>query len=178
MTSIALETQIAAPPERCFLLSLSIDLHVESTARTREQAIDGVTHGLIGPGERVTWRGRHFGFNLTHESQITLYHPPQHFRDEMVHGAFRSFVHDHWFAPTNTGGTLMRDELRFEAPFGPLGHIAERLLLQHYLKNLLYTRNETIKRIAEGPEDIWAPYLAPRPPISAAPSSTTPRTKT
>ena len=60
MQLIQLETKIAAPPERCFLLSLNIDLHMESTAPTREVAIAGVTHGIIGPGETVTWRGRHF----------------------------------------------------------------------------------------------------------------------
>jgi hypothetical protein len=50
---IELETEIAAPPERCFLLSLSIDLHMESTAPTRERAIAGVTRGIIGPGQTI-----------------------------------------------------------------------------------------------------------------------------
>jgi len=34
MQTIVVETEIAAPVERCFLLSLSIDLHTESTAQT------------------------------------------------------------------------------------------------------------------------------------------------
>jgi len=70
---IELETTIAAPPERCFLLSLSIDLHMDSTARTHERAIAGVTHGIIGPNQTVTWRGRHFGLMLTHTSIIDRY---------------------------------------------------------------------------------------------------------
>lgn len=32
MQTIIIETEIAASPERCFLLSLSIDLHMQSTA--------------------------------------------------------------------------------------------------------------------------------------------------
>ncbi len=42
MQLILLETRIAAPPDRCFLLSLNIDLHKESTAQTSERAIAGV----------------------------------------------------------------------------------------------------------------------------------------
>jgi hypothetical protein len=37
-------------------LSLSIDLQMASTAPTRERAIAGVTHGIIGPNQTVTWR--------------------------------------------------------------------------------------------------------------------------
>jgi hypothetical protein len=40
-------TLIHAPVGRCFNLSRSIDLHKASTARTGEQAIAGVTAGLI-----------------------------------------------------------------------------------------------------------------------------------
>lgn len=34
------------------VLSRSIDLHVETTSRTRERAIGGVTTGLIGPEQQ------------------------------------------------------------------------------------------------------------------------------
>jgi hypothetical protein len=46
MQLITLQIHIAAPPERCFLLSLNIDLHKESTAQTSARAIAGVSHGL------------------------------------------------------------------------------------------------------------------------------------
>jgi hypothetical protein len=68
--TIILETRIAAPAERCFLLSLSVDLHKASTEQTSEEAIAGVTSGIMGPGEDVTWRARHFGLMLTHATLI------------------------------------------------------------------------------------------------------------
>jgi ligand-binding SRPBCC domain-containing protein len=151
MQAIEVETKIAAPRERCFLLSLSIDLHVASTAPTRERAIAGTTHGLIGLGETVTWRGKHFGLTLTHKTLITKYNRPGHFQDIMVEGAFRSFEHDHYFKSLDNE-TLMRDELRFAAPLGPLGLLAESLLLRRYLERFLIERNKTLKRIAESPE--------------------------
>jgi ligand-binding SRPBCC domain-containing protein len=159
LQTITLETKIAAPPERCFLLSLSIDLHIASTAPTRERAIAGVTHGLIGPGESVTWQGRHFGFTLTHESLITQYENPHHFQDIMVKGAFQSFVHDHYFSETTPGHTLMRDELRFAAPLGPLGRLAESLVLRRYLTRFLRERNAAIQCIAVSPKSAWAHFI-------------------
>ncbi|AEU39163.1 SRPBCC family protein [Granulicella mallensis] len=159
MQVIQIETRIAAPPERCFLLSLSIDLHLSSTEQTRERAVAGVTHGLIGLGETVTWRGRHFGFMLAHETQITKYDCPHYFQDVMVRGVFRSFEHDHFFESTNEERTLMRDKLYFAAPLGPLGWLAETLVLRRYLTDFLVQRNETIRQVAEAPESIWRDFL-------------------
>jgi ligand-binding SRPBCC domain-containing protein len=82
-------TLIHAPLERCFDLSRSIDLHKVSTARTGEQAIAGVTSGLIGLGEEVSWRARHFGVWQQMTSRITAFDRPAYFQDTMVRGAFR-----------------------------------------------------------------------------------------
>lgn len=158
MQFIKLDTKIAAPPERCFLLSLNIDLHMASTTPTRERAIAGVTHGLIGPGETVTWRGRHFGLMLTHQSLISKYDRPHHFQDIMLRGMFRSFEHDHFFESVSGNNTLMRDELRFSAPFGLFGSITESLILRRYFIRFLAQRNEMIRSIAEGSPSTWEPF--------------------
>jgi ligand-binding SRPBCC domain-containing protein len=162
LTTIRVETKIAAPAQRCFLLSLNIDLHMESTAHTRERAIAGTTHGLIGLGDTVTWEGRHFGFLLRHQTLITQYDEPRYFQDVMLKGMFDSFQHDHFFESDVQSETTMRDELQFAAPLGPLGRIAEFLVLRRHLTHFLIERNETIRRIAEAPESIWSPFLERR----------------
>jgi ligand-binding SRPBCC domain-containing protein len=154
--TIQLETRIAAPARRCFLLALSIDLHMASTAGTKERAVAGVTTGLIAQGESVTWRGRHFGVMLQHTSRITRYEPPAFFQDIMTAGVFKSFEHDHRFHEQN-GDTLMRDELRFSAPLGILGTIVERLVLRRYLTRFLRERNQFVKQVAES--EMWRKYL-------------------
>ena len=136
MVSIVEQTHINAPVERCFYLALNIDLHQDSTARTRERAVTGVTSGLIGPGEHVTWRGRHFGFTLRHTSEITAYEAPAFFEDVMVAGVFRSFRHRHFFKPEGNG-TVMEDRLEFAAPVPGLGRILEVLVLKGYLRRFL-----------------------------------------
>jgi len=156
MVSIEESTYINAPIERCFYLSLNIDLHQESTARTRERAVDGITKGMIGPGEHVIWQGRHFGVTLRHMSEITAYEAPAFFEDAMVSGVFRSFRHRHFFK-SEEYGTMMQDNLEFAAPIPLVGRIAEILVLKGYLQRFLRERNTFIKRVAESKE--WRRYL-------------------
>ena len=158
MARIELVMQIAAPPERCFDLSRSVELHTHSTGATREQAIGGVTSGLLGLGQEVTWRARHFGVWQTLTSRITAYDRPHHFRDSMVRGAFRRFDHDHFFEPHGADGTIMRDVFDYSAPFGPLGWLAERLFLTWYMRRFLAERNRQIRAAAES--DRWIRYVA------------------
>ena len=144
MRTIRIETWIAAPPERCFDAARDLDLHVASMSHTGEQAVAGRTTGLIELGEEVTWRGRHFGVVQHFTSRITAFDRPRHFQDTMQRGAFRSFVHDHFFEAEN-GGTRMVDLLAFAAPLGVLGLIAERLFLGAYLRRLLTRRAHALR---------------------------------
>lgn len=156
MPRILLSTEIAAPPDRVFDLSRSIDLHMASTATTGETAIAGRTSGLIGPGEEVTWRARHFGVWQRFTSRITSFDRPRAFRDEMVRGAFARFGHDHFFDAT-PAGTRMRDELEFASPLWLLGAAVDAALMTRYLRGFLVERNETIRRAAESGD--WRRFL-------------------
>jgi ligand-binding SRPBCC domain-containing protein len=152
MPLIQLITEINAPIERCFNLSRSIDLHLKSTSKTNEKAILGVTRGLIGLGEQVTWRARHFGVYQNLTSKITAYKYPFYFRDIMLNGAFKKMEHDHWFEKQGEI-TSMTDHFYFEAPFGIVGKIVSKYVLTNYLKKFLEERNSVIKNFAES--DDW-----------------------
>jgi len=148
MPTIRIQTLIKANIETCFDLSLSIDLHLESTKQTGEIAIAGRTSGLIEMGESVTWRAKHFGIWQTLTSKVTVMQRPVLFVDEMQRGAFKSFRHEHHFAEVN-GATLMTDVFMFQSPFGWLGAITNKLFLTPYMTELLRQRNEVIKAHAE-----------------------------
>ena len=122
-------------------LSLSIDAHLDSMEHSGEQAVGGVTTGLIGLGEFVTWRARHFGVTWTMTSEITVWERPDRFVDEQSKGPFKTFWHQHEFRPVE-GGTELHDTVRFQAPLGVLGRIAERLVLRRYMPHLIDVRNE------------------------------------
>ena len=149
-SQILLATHINAPVEKVFDIARNIDVHVESTKHTGERAIAGRTTGLIELGETVTWRAKHFGIwqNLT--SKITEFNYPNHFTDEMVNGAFKSFRHEHLFYAIGDE-TAMKDVFIFESPCGILGEWVNHFFLGKYMTDLLKKRNEVIKEAAEKP---------------------------
>jgi len=133
-------TRTSLPKAELFDLARSIDAHKNSMARSREEAVSGVTSGLISLGEEVTWRAWHFGLPIRMTSRITEMRAPDYFVDEQVKGPFRSFRHVHEFHE-DPGGTTMIDRISFRAPFGPIGRVAESLVLARYLRWLIEARN-------------------------------------
>lgn len=156
MPIIKLTTEIHAAKEIVFDLSRSIDLHKISTEHTKEDAIDGVTSGLIGLDEWVTWKARHFGITQKLTSKVVEYNRPTFFADEMVSGAFKSFRHEHYFTERN-GRTEMIDIFTYQSPFGKFGKLADRFFLKRYMTDLLEKRNRIIKEFAES--DKWEKVL-------------------
>lgn len=148
MPIIRLETYIKAPPERCFDLSLNIDVHHQSVVHTHERPVAGVTSGMMHLGDTVTWEAVHFGIKQHLTSKITAYERPYRFTDEMIQGAFRDMTHLHEFM-AQPPGTLMIDIFTFHAPLGPLGRLAEVLFLTRYMRGLLLGRNSYLKQVAE-----------------------------
>lgn len=152
MPGIESEFFVFAPPEICFDLSRSIDLHKISTLKTGEEAIAGVTSGLISLHETVTWRARHLGVVQTLSTRITAFERPHFFVDEMIHGAFKSFRHEHHFR-ASAGGTIVKDIFDYRSPLGLLGKFADLLFLKNYMRSFLQERNQVIKEYAES--DKW-----------------------
>jgi len=148
MQTLRITTWINAPASRCFDLARSVDAHLESAAATGERVAAGPTSGLLGLGDEITWEGKHFGITQRLSSKITALEPPTFFQDRMTKGAFKFLEHDHVFN-LRDGGTEMVDILRFAAPLGPLGYVAERLFLASHLRHFLVERGKVLKRLAE-----------------------------
>ena len=84
-------------------------------------------------------------------SRITAMEAPDYFVDEQVNGPFKRFRQEHEFKE-DSAGTVMIDRIEFEAPFGPLGRLVEKLVLARYLRNLIETRNRfLVMDSAQGP---------------------------
>jgi hypothetical protein len=162
-------TTIAAPIQRCFDLSRSVEVHLLSNIHSGEQAlaIGGLTSGLTNLSDQVTWRAKHFGTwqNLTNE--VTAIEPPTYFQVTMTKGIFRSMQADHIFRALPSGATEVQDLLRIAAPLPILGPLAEVLFLRSYMLSLVRERNAVIKQLAESSD--WQRYLpTPNAPATAA----------
>lgn len=148
MLHIHLTTFIKAPVGRIFDLSRSIAIHKISTAGTDEKAIAGVTGGLIGKDESVTWQAKHLFKIRQFTSKITEMQSPVSFVDEMTKGDFKSFRHEHHFKKVDNG-TIMIDLVNFESPYGVLGKAVNGFFLKNYMEKFLTKRNQIIKEYAE-----------------------------
>lgn len=148
MYTIRITTWINAPIARCFDLARSVDAHLESASHTGERVIVGPTTGLLGLGDEITWEAKHFGITQRLSAKITAFEPPAFFQDRMIQGAFKFLEHDHLFEAQDRG-TLMTDLLRFQAPLGPLGWVAERILVGPHMRKFLVQRAAVLKKLAE-----------------------------
>ncbi len=150
MTVIDVTTDIDAPIECVFDLARDLDLHAASMAHTGERAVAGRTTGRVEVGDTVTWRARHFGLWWSLTSRITAVEAPVRFVDVQERGPFACFRHEHRFEAVG-GVTRMHDHWEHRSPLGRLGRLVDRLVLGRYMRSLLVTRNETLKRAAETP---------------------------
>jgi hypothetical protein len=152
-------TIIEAPIERCCDLSRCVEVHLLSNVHSREQAlaVGGVTTGLVGLSEEVTWRAKHFGVWQTLTSEMTAMESPHYFQVTMVRGIFRWMQADHRFESLDSGRTEMKDIFSIAAPLPLLGPLAEALFLRRYMLALMRERNAVIKQVAESSQ--WEPYL-------------------
>jgi len=148
MSLIKLQTLIHAPAAVCFDVARSIDLHVSAPSPLKHRAVAGVTSGLIGLGEEVTWEGSFFGIRQRMTSKIVALDSPHTFTDEMQRGPFKRWRHTHRFEPTGDG-TLVSDHIEFASPFGPLGSAFDALFLKTFMAGFLVKHNEYIKQEAE-----------------------------
>lgn len=92
MPVINCEVYVDAPVEVCFDLTRNVDVHTETTARTKERAVAGVTSGLMEKGDTVTWEAMHLGVKQRLTAKIIEMDKPHGFTDAMVKGAF---IHSH-----------------------------------------------------------------------------------
>ena len=145
MPKIHLETFVAAPVEVCFDLCLNVNFH-ERAGHGR--AVAGTTSGQLELGDTVTWEAVHFLVRQRLTSKIVARERPRTFTDEMQRGAFARWRHAHTFTE-QAGGTLMVDDVDFASPLGPLGRLADALLLKSYMTRFLVTHNAHFKREAE-----------------------------
>jgi ligand-binding SRPBCC domain-containing protein len=77
------------------------------------------------PGARIDYRIRLRGLPVTWKSEIVEWDPPRRFTDVQLRGPYRTWEHTHEFHPVS-GGTLVRDSVRYELPAGWLGEVLRR----------------------------------------------------
>ncbi|MEI9919285.1 MAG: SRPBCC family protein [Bacteroidota bacterium] len=127
-------------------------------AHSKEIPIAGKMSGLIELGEFVEWEATHLFVRQRLSSKITEMAKPDYFVDEMVKGAFKSFIHKHEVRKIDEHSVMLIDDFRYEAPFGFIGDIANFLFLKKYMQRIFEVRSIAAKNALESDE--WEKYVA------------------
>ncbi|MFH1844425.1 MAG: SRPBCC family protein [bacterium] len=86
---------------------------------------------------------RLFFLPLRWRTLITEYDPPHGFVDEQSRGPYRRWIHRHSFVAARDG-TWIRDEIRYELPFGCLGRLAHAVMVRRMLERIFAYREVVI----------------------------------
>jgi ligand-binding SRPBCC domain-containing protein len=142
------ESRIAATPERVFAFHESPGALRALTPPWEPVEVVGGGDSLR-PGSRVVLRIKFGSIPLQWVAEHTEYEPGRLFADRQVSGPFARWYHRHWFLDDGAGGTLLRDEVEFDPPLGPLGRLFGRRFLNEKLRKLFDYRHDVTKRMVE-----------------------------
>jgi len=105
--------------------------------------------GGIRDGARVTVRVGPWPFSLRWDLEHLDYRHGESFTDQQVTGPFRSWRHVHRMVPTGPDSCVLEDRIEYALPFGILGDLAARLIVEPKLNRLFAFRHNATRRAFE-----------------------------
>ena len=99
----------------------------------------------MAAGTLLEYRLRLHGVPIRWRTRIEHWQPPLRFVDVQLSGPYRLWHHTHSFEPSGAG-TLMRDSVRYALPLGPLGVLAQVVLVRRDVERIFDFRQ---RRVAE-----------------------------
>jgi len=100
----------------------------------------------MGVGTSIDYRLRLHRVPVRWRTRIEVWEPPRRFVDVQVRGPYALWEHTHGFEEDGPGATVIRDRVRYSIPFGPLGELADRLLVRRDLKRIFDYRRDAVTR--------------------------------
>ena len=104
---------------------------------------------VLSEGATLTSRVQAYGIPQQLEQKITKFAPPHGFREELVKGPIKKYVHDYIVEPAGDGRTELINRIDFEPPGGLLGMmITAEKLLDELEDAFAYRRTQLEKQFA------------------------------
>lgn len=102
---------------------------------------------VMARGTHLRYRLRVRGVPVSWLTEIREWDPPHRFVDEQLAGPYALWHHTHTFEDDGAGATIMRDEVRYELPLGPLGELAHGLLVRRDLERIFDYRAQRVAQL-------------------------------
>jgi ligand-binding SRPBCC domain-containing protein len=120
---------------------------------------------VMRAGALIDYRITLMGIPFAWRTLSDVFEPETRFVDIELQGPYRVWRHTHEFLDA-PGGTLVRDRVEYEVPFGPLGELARVLFVDRQLRTIFaYRRTAIASLFGEHPSTTPAvPETAPGDP--------------
>jgi ligand-binding SRPBCC domain-containing protein len=103
----------------------------------------------VRQGARFDYIIKWLGLPMKWRSLITQYNPPFSFVDEQLIGPYKTWHHEHTFSETDKG-VIVGDHLQYSLPLGPLGAIAQAVMVKRQLESVFRYRQQELAKIFAG----------------------------
>jgi ligand-binding SRPBCC domain-containing protein len=100
----------------------------------------------MGVGTLIEYRLRLHRVPVRWRTRIEAWEPPRRFVDAQIKGPYSLWEHTHTFEADGPEATIIEDRVRYSIPFGPLGALANRLLVRRDLRQIFDYRRDTVER--------------------------------
>jgi ligand-binding SRPBCC domain-containing protein len=100
---------------------------------------------VMRAGAIIEYQLRLFGVPFRWRTVIETWDPPARFVDVQERGPYRVWRHTHTFEEVS-GGTLMRDRVEYQLPFGPLGRLVHGLFVERQVAAIFAFRQQVVAR--------------------------------
>jgi ligand-binding SRPBCC domain-containing protein len=100
----------------------------------------------MGVGTLIEYRLRLHRVPVRWRTRIEAWEPPRRFVDVQVRGPYSLWEHTHTFEEDGPRATIIHDRVRYSIPFGPVGELADRLLVRRDLKQIFDYRRDAVAR--------------------------------
>ncbi|RLS36552.1 MAG: cyclase [Planctomycetota bacterium] len=146
------ESRIAASPAVVFAFHESPGAIVHLIPPWEKMAV-AETDGSLHIGSQVVLQGKILGLLPVRWVALhTEYDPPHLFADRQQSGPFAFWYHRHRCVDDGKGGTLLRDEVEYQAPLGALGQLFGGWLIRRNLDGMFDYRHEKTRQMIESGE--------------------------
>jgi ligand-binding SRPBCC domain-containing protein len=95
-------------------------------------------------GARIGYRLKLHGVPVRWRTEIESWEPPHRFVDLQLSGPYDTWEHTHLFEADGENATVLRDQVRYALPLGPLGELAHRLFVRRDVERIFDFRHDAV----------------------------------
>lgn len=86
------------------------------------------------------------GIPIYWQTEIFKINKPIRFTDKQLKGPYKVWEHTHIFIEMNHG-VLMKDEVKYQMPFGFIGNMVQSLIVKKKIENIFVYRREVLNKL-------------------------------